>query len=56
MSEFWNLVQALHVRVFIDRVATDSNPADAPSRNDLVTGQKVGWETAEALWPATIIS
>ena len=56
VSEFWNLVQALHVRVFIDRVATDSNPADAPSRNDLVTGQKVGWETAEALWPATIIS
>ena len=56
VSEFWNLVQRLHIRVFIDRVATDSNPADAPSRNDLFTGQKVEWATIEASWPAEIIS
>ena len=56
VSEFWDIVRTLHTRVFIDRVATDSNPADAPSRDDLVTGQNAGWKTIEAVWPDKILS
>ena len=39
VSEFWNLVPRLRIRVFIERVATDSNPADAPSRDDFEHGR-----------------
>ena len=42
VSVFWNLIFELRVRVFIDRVSTDSNPADWPSRDDLSTGEKAG--------------
>eukprot|EP00438_Fugacium_kawagutii_P021836 Skav226383 [mRNA] locus=scaffold1438:28059:29741:+ [translate_table: standard] len=51
ISVFWNLVFNLRIRVFIDRVSTDANPADWPSRNDLSTGEKAGWTTVQAQWP-----
>jgi len=55
ISKFWDEVFDLKVRVFIDRVSTDSNPADWPSRNDLATGEKAGWATVEAVWPAYLL-
>ena len=56
LSVFWNLIFELRVRVFIDRVSTDSNPADWPSRDDLSTGEKVGWKTVQACWPGELAS
>ena len=51
---FWDLVFKLRIRVFIDRVATDANPADWPSRNDLVTGSAAGWKTVQPIWPEVL--
>ena len=51
VSTFWNLVFELRIRVFIDRVSTDSNPADWPSRDRLDIGEKAGWKTVQAKWP-----
>ena len=56
ISVFWDLVFDLRARVFIDRVATDSNPADWPSRADLATGEAAGWLTVQADWPTVLIS
>lgn len=51
ISIFWDLVVQLRVRVFIDRVSTDANPADWPSRGDLDRGARAGWKTARPVWP-----
>ena len=48
---FWDLVLKLQARVFIDRVATDANPADWPSRDNLTIGEKVGWKSVAPCWP-----
>ena len=32
---FWSLALEIQVNLYIDRVPTDSNPSDPPSRNDL---------------------
>ena len=52
ISIFWDLAFQLRVRVFIDRVSTDANPADMPSRNRLHVGEAVGWRTVQASWPS----
>ena len=51
ISKFWDLVFELRIRVFIDRVSTDANPADWPSRDDLERGEASGWKTVQARWP-----
>ena len=51
MSIFWDLALELSARIFIDRVSTDANPADWPSRNDLKRGQEAGWITVDCKWP-----
>ena len=56
ISVFWNLVFDLKARIFIDRVATDANPADWPSRNNLLIGESVGWRSVKAVWPAELLS
>lgn len=38
MSVFWDLAFGLGVRVFVDSVSTDANPADWPSRDKLSIG------------------
>ena len=54
VSVFWDLVFELQITVFIDRVATDANPADWPSRGDLKTGRSAGWLTVEPRWPDSL--
>ena len=54
ISVFWDLVFELKARVFIDRVATDANPADWPSRADLASGEAAGWRTVQASWPKVL--
>ena len=55
ISEFWDLVFDLRARVFIDRVATDANPSDMPSRGDVSTGEAIGWSTVKAVWPRALL-
>ena len=55
VSVFWDLVFELRARVFIDRVATDANPSDMPSRGDVRTGEAVGWRTVKAVWPRALL-
>ena len=54
ISIFWDLVFELRIRVFIDRIATDANPADWPSRDELEKGEKAGWKSVKAVWPADL--
>ena len=54
ISVFWDLALELRCKIFIDRVSTDANPADWPSRNDLARGEAAGWTTIEAQWPALL--
>ena len=56
ISVFWNQVFDLQARVFIDRVATDANPADWPSRNNLSIGEAAGWKSVQAVWPTALLS
>ena len=53
ISVFWDLAFQLRVRVFIDRISTDANPADWPSRDKMFIGESIGWETVNVLWPST---
>ena len=54
VSVFWDLVLNLQARIFIDRVATDANPADPPSRDNLDVGARAGWQTVPAQWPVAL--
>ena len=54
VSVFWELALCLRVRVFIDRISTDANPADWPSRGDLERGSKAGWVTRSPIWPPAL--
>ena len=57
ISVFWNQVFDLQARVvFIDRVATDANPPDWPSRNNLSIGEAAGWKSVPAVWPTALLS
>lgn len=51
VSVFWNLALKLRARIFIDRVSTDANPADWPSRDKLEIGEAAGWSTIKPIWP-----
>ena len=41
----------MKVNLFIDRISTDANPADPPSRDRLDVGVKLGWRTVEGKFP-----
>ena len=56
ISVFWELAFRLRVRIFIDRVSTDANPADWPSRDKLFIGEAVGWSTVEPKWPPELLA
>jgi hypothetical protein len=51
---FWDLVLELRVLVYIDRVPTDANCSDAPSRDKLKIGEALGWKTIKATWPVNV--
>ena len=48
---FWRLALDVRINLYIDRVPTDSNPADPPSRGRLDIGQSLGWDTIPAVFP-----
>jgi len=49
---FWNLALELKINLYIDRVPTDANPADPPSRDNLSVGAKAGWITVDPIFPS----
>ena len=51
---FWELALEYRMNFFIDRVSTDANPADWPSRDLLEIGESAGWETVVSSWPASL--
>jgi hypothetical protein len=51
-GKFWKLAAELDCLVFVDRVPTDSNPADRPSRPDKCNGlEEFGWERRQVRVP-----
>ena len=48
---FWKLALELKVNTYIDRVSTDANPADPPSRDRMNIGSRLGWKTVSAKFP-----
>ena len=48
---FWKVALDLGVNVFIDRVPTDSNPSDPPSRNRMDIGMALGWKSIDPVLP-----
>ncbi|CAE7374222.1 unnamed protein product, partial [Symbiodinium necroappetens] len=51
---FWELALEYRINFFIDRVSTDANPADWPSRDQLEIGRSAGWETVLTSWPVVL--
>ena len=50
----WQISLKLRVNIYLDRVPTDMNPSDFPSRNDLETGNRAGWITVEPRSPVVV--
>jgi hypothetical protein len=51
---FWDLALDLKALVYIDRIPTDANCADPPSRDKLAVGEALGWKSVLARWPAQV--
>ena len=51
---FWNLALEFQINLFIDRVPTDSNPADPPSRASLEVGRALGWDEVDPIFPDSL--
>ena len=49
---FWNLALELKINLYIDRVPTDANPADPPSRDNMSVGTNLGWITVDPIFPS----
>ena len=54
IGKFWDHALELNCSVYIDRVPTDANCADNPSRNKLKIGESLGWKTVLARWPTSV--
>ena len=52
VSVFWNIALELKVQLYIDRVPTDANPADHPSRDRMQVGARFGWKTVDPIFPS----
>ena len=51
MSAFWKLAFDVRVSLYMDRVPTDANPADHPSRNRMDVGRSLGWIAVDPIFP-----
>ena len=52
VSVFWRCALALRANFYIDRISTDANPADHPSRDRMDVGKKLGWIEVEPKFPS----
>ena len=53
-SVFWDQALKLKALFYIDRVATDANPGDGPSRDRTREAVACGWEEVQALIPEVV--
>ena len=51
VSLFWRAALGLRVNLYIDRISTDANPADHPSRNRMEVGRSLGWVEVAPRFP-----
>jgi microcystin degradation protein MlrC len=54
VGKFWQLAQELNVYIYVDRVPTDANCSDGPSRDKVHIGKQLGWLEVQARWPAEV--
>ena len=52
---FWELALQLNVQICIDRVPTDANPSDGPSRGRFQTGEDLGWVGTQLELPRMVM-
>ena len=54
VGTFCELAQALNAAIYIDRVPTDANCSDGPSRDKVFICERLGWLEVQARWPVDI--
>jgi hypothetical protein len=54
VGKFWELAQELGAAIYVDRVPTDANCSDGPSRDKVYIGRRLGWLEVEARWPSEV--
>ena len=54
-SVFWDMTMKLDTLVYIDRVSTDANIADDPSRDKMEIVGELGWHWSEAVIPDCVL-
>ena len=48
---FWKQIAELNSLMYLDRVPTDANPSDDPSRNRFEEAERLGWVFADPIVP-----
>ena len=48
---FWDQVAEFQVDIYLDKVSTDANPADGPSRNKVEEARALGWVEENPRFP-----
>ena len=48
---FWNIVADHQINLYLDKVSSDSNPADGMSRTGAAEAKDMGWEVEETSFP-----
>ena len=51
---FWEMADRLQTIVYLDRIPTDSNPADDPSRNRMEEAERLGWVIVDPKMPEQV--
>jgi len=55
ISVFWDLALELKCLIYIDRVPTDANVADGPSRLNFHDADQAGWVRTPIVWPPGVL-
>jgi len=50
VGAFWASALRHNLTIYVDRVSTDANPADGPSRGDFAAADELGWVRVEPNW------
>ena len=50
VGAFWASALRHTLTIYVDRVSTDANPADGPSRGDFAAADELGWVRVEPNW------
>ena len=54
VGQFWQHAQALNAAIYIDRVPTDANCSDGPSRDKVYICKQLGWLVLQARWASDV--